>query len=207
LDTAHYAAVVALDSAAAGERARIARYVASGGGLVLEPAAVASLANQAAGGVGGDEPGAAHLPEEAPRNGLTLRPVTNLVSDAVVLERRREMPTVVARRIGAGRVVQIGYSDSWRWRMASGDSAVEAYRAWWTGLVSAVAYAPSIAGTSARVADPAPLVATVEKLGPPRAAAPAGAAHRAGLPWMLLFALVIAALIGEWGSRRMRGVP
>ncbi|HWZ58438.1 MAG TPA: hypothetical protein VNW46_05620 [Gemmatimonadaceae bacterium] len=205
LDTAHYAAIVAIDSAAGGEHALIERYVASGGGLVIAPGAAAALARLTAGGAGAVERGALTLADSAPLRGLTLAPVTNLVAGAVALARRDALVTVAARRVGAGRVVQMGYTDSWRWGMAAGDSAA-AYRAWWAGLVAAVAYAPVIGQGTTVTADPAPLVATVERLGAPVALDPVAAARRRTLPVAWVFAIVVLALLGEWASRRIRGV-
>ena len=210
LDTASHAAVVVLDSIEPAAAAAVARFVASGGGLVL-------AAGAAAGPVGAIAPAT---------RGATVRPAT-LVFDArrppralgytalvlrpgaIGLERRGGGGHVVvaARRAGTGRVVETGYDETWRWRL-SGDEALEAHGAWWGALVAAAAYRPETGpGTAAAVpADPAPRAALHQALGgpsrgalvPPRPGAPT---RRLPLAATLLFAVLLA----EWASRRLRG--
>jgi hypothetical protein len=203
LDTAHYAAVVLLDTVP-GLGDAIRRYVQSGGGLVVAAAA------QRASGVGvlattGTRPAAASLADSAPRRGLALTPIDTLDAALIVLERRGDLPSVVARRIGSGREIVEGYGETWRWRMAAGDDGPRAHAEWWGGLVSAAAYAPSIPRPSAARVDRAPLAATVAQLGPPtplvRIPDAGGGSAR---PWWL-FATIGLALSAEWASRRLRG--
>ena len=205
LDTARYAAVVALDSAVARDAPRVARYVASGGGLVIAPAAATVLPSLIAGGAGGMVKGAAVLDDSAPRRGLTLVPVARFASGAVVIERRDSMVTVVDRYVGSGRVAQIGYTDTWRWRMAAGDSGAAAYRDWWSSLVADVAAAPSTARAAALDAEPAPFVAAAERLGGPVDAPLLGRAPADSRWPVWVFASLMIGLIVEWASRRWRG--
>ncbi len=207
IDTARYAAVLTIDSSAAPYAARIAQYVQSGGGLVAWPEALLlrPLARVAPGTSGGsilsdDLP----PPDSLPRTALTLRPITNVRQDAVIIERRGQQVAVAARRVGAGRVIQIGYTDSWRWRMAGGDRSVDRHRGWVSALVSRVAYAHDHR-RAAPPADVAPLATLTAALGhstPPAAALP-GVDPWALLPW--LFSLTVVMLLFEWLSRRLRG--
>src|SRR6185503_3060787 len=92
------------------------------------------------------------------------------------LQRRASVTSIAARRVGAGRVVQSGYQDTWRWRMAGGDESVRDHRKWWSGLVSGVAYAPPLPRNSTSrpqpenpaqsVSDEAPMASLVATLGP-----------------------------------------
>src|SRR5690606_21527227 len=117
---------------------------------------------------------------------------------------------VAARRVGAGRVVQLGYEETWRWRMTGPDGAPDAHRARWGALVSAAAYAPEstvVAGAPAmQPLDDAPVARLIAALGPPgeEPAASAGTAASRGVPpW--LFVVIAALLLVEWLSRRARG--
>jgi hypothetical protein len=108
--------------------------------------------------------------------------------------------------------VQVGYDETWRWRMLGGDDAPSAHRRWWSAVVGGAAYAPAVARTGgdlrspdATPPDPAPYAGTVAALGAPRPAAPAAATSGGtGIPWWLFFPIA-AALLAEWGSRRLRG--
>lgn len=209
IDTARYAAVVALDSSAAPLGDAIARYVRSGGGLVLsaEAARVPSLA-----AVAPARPGErltallGALPTQEPRRALGGVAFRALQPTAVTLERTGAAARVVAARVDGGRSLAIGYDDTWRWRMSGGDAAPAEHRAWWSGLVASVAYAPLLPLGSDAPTDEAPYPALVEALGDPAA----GAASVA-LPVSrdtgerILFTLLVAALLAEWGSRRLRG--
>ncbi|AHG88063.1 hypothetical protein J421_0526 [Gemmatirosa kalamazoonensis] len=226
-DTATTAAVVVLDSGAvdAATAARVARYVRQGGGLVLagDAAAASSLRTLAAGDVGAVEagvPGA--LDDGTPERGLALFPVAPH-ADAVPLERRGAHVAVAARRVGAGRVVQAGYVETWRWRMAAADDAPAAHRAWWARVVAAAAYAPvstvpnatdetlgvgAVSNARSSSNDPAPLADAIAALGSPSAApstargrTPTGPRPSDGA----LATLAGAALLAEVASRRLRG--
>jgi hypothetical protein len=175
--------------------------VRQGGGVVLEPQA-------------------ASLDAMAP---LRSGPFISLPSDAVPLKQRAGAVPIAARRIGAaspfpltaspfplpvsGRALQLGYEDTWRWRMGGGDGAVRDHRMWWTGLVSSVAHAPLVARATDSVStDEAPMIGLVGAIGAktPAEAIARGAGQRSY--WMALLSLFLAlALVGEVASRRMRG--
>ena len=207
IDTAHYSAVIALDSTAGRYSDRIAAFVKQGGGLIMwSPAARArGLAALAPGaGLGGviqddlDVP-----PDSAPRSVLELVPITSLRKDAVVLERRGNDVGIAAHRVGRGRVLETGYTDSWRWRMAGGSDALDRHREWIAGLV-ALAATGSYHEIAAAPGNVAPLATLVDKLGP--ATAPETDALDPMILTRWLFGAICAALILEWASRRTRGV-
>ena len=138
---------------------------------------------------------------------LPLAPIISLRSDAVPLEKRSANVAVAARRIAAGRVLQFGYEDTWRWRMGGGPNALRDHREWWTSLISSVVYAPRIqraekiaTGSSAPVAD---LVNAIGPAIPEEGVANTGQNRSHWMTW--LFALMSVALIGEIASRRLRG--
>ncbi len=229
LDTARLAAVVALDGSAASLAPAIVRYVRSGGGLVLgvEAARIPALAAIAPATAAGALPLASdELAGPDARRGLPLYPLTRLREDALPLERRGDVVAVAARRVASGRVVQSGYNETWRWRMAGPEGSPEAHRAWWAAVVASVARAPSapsVADTPATNAsesadsrpaerrpslDDAPLARLIAAVGEASTFSPEAApfdAEAPGLPWWAL-AISIAALLGEWSSRRLRGV-
>src|SRR6185437_16402071 len=98
-------------------------------------------------------------------------PVDALKPDAEIVQRRGPGIAIAARRVGAGRVLQVGYDETWRWRMAGGPGSAAQHRAWWAGIVSAIAYAPS-ASDSAPTASQflaAPRAEVTQALGEPRA--------------------------------------
>ncbi|HEX4932461.1 MAG TPA: hypothetical protein VFV33_04725, partial [Gemmatimonadaceae bacterium] len=209
IDTAHYAAVIALDASVAPDGAAIARFVRSGGGaIVAYPAAsVATLAALLPA-----RPGAAvaarlgAFASEAPRRALGGVALTAVAPDAVVLDRTGGEARVVAARVEAGRVVLLGYDATWRWRMAGDDDAPAAHRAWWSSLLSSVAHAPLVQLTESPPVDESPYAALVEALGPPTGAPAIASAADASLPRdALLFAIFLLALLAEWGGRRLRG--
>jgi hypothetical protein len=148
-----------------------------------------------------------------------------LRSDATPLERRQDGIAVAARRLGAGRVIQVGFDESWRWRMAGAPGAEAAHRDWWSRIVGSIAYAPVVreapaapAGADTRSlrsasshpersegsALSAPLALVIDRLGPPRAAAPADF-ERWSPDSRILLALMLVLLLIEWTSRRLRG--
>jgi len=219
-DTSRLAAVVVLDSGAvdAATGAALARYVQSGGGLVLvgDAGAAPVLRALAPGAkVGAPIPGVpGALHGRAPRRGLALLPIEDQRPDAVVLEREEVSPNapvaVNARRVGSGRVVQVGYLETWRWRMAGSDEAPAAHRVWWARVVGGVARAPVSPIASAdplgTPSDPAPLAATIDALGPPSAAPHRSRAPSGRLPSDGLLAMIAgAAVLAEVASRRLRG--
>ena len=220
-----HAAVVVLDSlldAAASNS--ISRFVRAGGGLVLSgdavrPRALAALTAARVTGIKSGEPGA--FEEGEPLHALPFHALGGLTPDAVVLETRDDLPAVVARRVAAGRVIQSGYAETWRWRMQGEAGSVEAHRAHWSRLVGTAAPTPtfvartvraaslesqeaSLTDLAAATADPAPLASLVDALGPAQADAPASAPARDPLP-PSLGALALLLLVVEWASRRARG--
>jgi hypothetical protein len=201
VDTAHYAAVVLLDSAAT--VGSLERFVSSGGGLLLlGEGAATSARGLAPAAVGARRPGLTLTFDQArPLESLPLLPLAGLKDDAVALASRGELTTMAARRVGVGRVVQVGYLDSWRWRMQGAEGAPTAHRTWLSALVAGVAYAP--AGPLDASDEGAPLAQLVAAVGPP-SAPPADAVADAALPQWLL-PLLLAILLGEWSSRRLRG--
>jgi hypothetical protein len=207
IDTAQYSAVIALDSTAGRYSDRIAAFVQQGGGLVMwSPAARArGLAALAPGaGMGAlvqddlDVP-----PDSAPRSVLELAPITSLREDAVVLEQRGGDVSIAARRLGRGRVLETGYTNSWRWRIAGGADALARHREWIAGLV-ALAATGSYHEIAAAPGNVAPLATLVDKLGP--ATKPVREALDPATLTRWLFGAICVALMLEWASRRTRGV-
>ncbi|HWO89670.1 MAG TPA: hypothetical protein VNL98_11030 [Gemmatimonadales bacterium] len=203
LDTSRVAVVVVLDSLQAQDRSGVVRFVRQGGGLVLGPGAgdwvglaPASLGPRVAART-------LAFASAAPRRALGLRQLI-VRPGASVLETEDGAVTVAAGRAGAGRVVQFGYEDTWRWRMQGGSDAVAEHRQWWASLLAAAAYRPE-PGAPSVPADPAPRAALAAALGPPLPASGDAARQPADplrfLPWAA--AALFAALLGEWGSRRI----
>ena len=210
IDTARYSAVIALDETAAAHASDIIRYAASGGGVILSGTSSSGDAfssirpgapgRQIAGALLASDPGATTLKT------VPLVPIATLRNDAIVLDRRDEAIAAAARRHVAGRVLQQGYVDTWRWRMGGGDASLTDHRAWWTRAVAGIAYAPRIALPTTDHPDAAPVAGLIAALGEPSPRAGPSLASAAGsisLWW--LFALLSLSLIGEWASRRMRG--
>jgi hypothetical protein len=218
IDTAHYSAVILLDSSAAKQAAAITEYVRSGGGLIVmgEAARLPSIEALLPARKLGEPMRAGRLVNDgtslpAPRYALELLPLTELADDSVPLERRGNQVAAAARRIERGRVLQTGYLDTWRWRMAvRSKQSADDYREWWSGLVSQVANttrSDRVLPVAERAAlDPAPVADLYATLGAP--AARSQSAWRWILdprlmPW--LFAIIVIALLVEWMSRRLRG--
>lgn len=217
IDTAHYSAVIALDTSAAKYAGQISTFVHSGGGFIAEGAAASSATFAALmpGALGEQLPPTVTLADTThPRSAFALAPITQLKPAAVAVEDRANEGTAAVRiavaavRSGAGRVLQIGYSNTWHWRMGGKDGdPVRAYEKWWSAMVSSVAYAQRTPLASMTVTEPTPLASLVATLG----AARAEAKPRIGLlddPRFLpaAFALLMAALLAEWASRRLRGM-
>ncbi len=209
LDTTRTSVVIVLDSSAAVYANAIAAYERNGGGVVLagDAAKISALRAIAPGRVGPRIPAASlSFASATPRRALGFFPVVALGPDAVALEVRDGRVVAAARRVGAGRVVQLGYDETWRWRLAGSGDAPVAHREFWSQVVSAAAYRATkpIGVSRAATADAAPLASLYAALGPPAAAHGTAAIAGARLPWWLLAALG-ALLLGEWGSRRLRG--
>lgn len=210
---ARQSAVIVLDTASLRrEAAALARFVRGGGGLILADEAVRGDVPTLRELVGAtvralEDPESASFEGHEPTHALALAALRPIRDDAVVLEDREGTPAVVARRVGAGRVLQLGYRETWRWRMEGEGRALEAHRAWWSRLVGSVAHADFAARAPIAMlgADPAPTAALVQALGA-ATPAPARGACGARLPaW--LAPLLLVALLAEWGSRRARGAP
>ncbi len=220
LDTARYAAVIVLDSGVVSTDA-LTRFVRQGGGVILSADALrassfASLRPASIVGMRSAVPGA--LLSDAPRQGLDafdLRPAPR----AVVLQREsrggKREPSVVAWRIGSGRVIASAYRETWHWRMEGTDDGIEEHRNWWSALVSASAFAPadsSVTHSTSRSTrfpgDAAPYADLVARVGAPTATLPARTAASSGPTRMwLLFVVAAVALLTEWALRRLRGAP
>ena len=211
IDTSRYSAVIALDGAALPYATRIIEFAQTGGGVVLAPpaASLGAMGPLRAGSIGRptSEARAIRAGGSVSLATLAITPVTSLRSDALPLEKRAGSVTIAARRIGAGRALQLGYDETWRWRMSGGEGAVRDHRAWWTGLVSRVAYPPRVAiGTTATSTDDAPMIGLFAAIGPgtPASAMSNLSGKRSDLmAW--LFVLLALGLMGEVASRRLRG--
>jgi hypothetical protein len=206
IDTARYDAVVMLDSSAADLAPAIARYVVTGGGLIVDGSALAlePLRALAPARAGDRLPGRILLAEDSvtPRD-LPLRALTAVRLDAITLERQAAGPALAARRAGLGRVLAVGYDESWRWRMLGGNSGLSAHRRWWSTAAGSVA--PERSSVPSASGDAAPLASLVTALGAPSNAVESGVrARRNGLPLIPLL-LIAACLLAETASRRFRG--
>jgi hypothetical protein len=213
IDTSRYSAVVALDGASSSYADRIIEFVRSGGGVVLSPQAAAldALAPLRSGAAGRAASEARTIQASGSVNlaTLALAPITSLRSDAIALEKRGAAVAIAARRIGAGRALQFGFEDTWRWRMGGSEGAVRDHRVWWTGLVSSVAYAPRVPRVVAATAvDEAPMASLVAAIGPRVDESTGANLTESSPPWMVwLFILLSLAVLAEVVSRRLRGAP
>lgn len=125
----------------------------------------------------------------------------------VVLEHRSD-GDVRAFTVGEGRVLRVGYKDLWRQRMSSDDSTadpVAAHRAWLARAVASVAYAPRVAVAESAAGDPAPLADLVDRLGPHSGSVDRASPLQREVPSGVLLAIMIAAMLLELTSRRLRG--
>ena len=192
--------VVVLDSGLiTPDAAAITKFVRGGGGLVLAGEGALALRSIAPAVPAG-------LPTRAPRGdavvmreSLPLRALTSVRADAVLLETRGRAAAVAARVEGNGRVVQLGYDDTWRWRMQGGATAVADHRAFWARALSGAA--PD-RGTLPLAPEGAPRARLVDAWGP-MTASPAGSRRGSGTRW--LWPLLAMLLVAEWMSRRTRG--
>jgi hypothetical protein len=203
LDTLRYSVGIVVDAVSGDWQQALARFVSRGGGLVV--AGQALRAPQFA----------TLLPARVTRAvpardtsvaALEALAVLELASapHGVALETRGEAVVLAAGRFGAGRVVASGYQDTWRWRMQGDEQAVRQHRDWWSALASAAAHAVDTAAVPAP--ESAPVAALVNAIGP-ATEPPADAGERSRVPLdALLFALLVAALLGETFSRRRRGL-
>jgi hypothetical protein len=214
IDTANYAAVIVLDSSAAKYAGAITTYVRQGGGLIVTGyaaplAAFSSLVP--AGNVVVPDMLMEDVPESdslAPRQVLQLAPLRQLKPTAIAIESRGNDVAAAAWRVGQGRVLQVGYLDTWQWRMGGKGETVTPYRTWWSTMVSSIAYAPRYPRTAANAVEPTPMASLVSILGAPESKA-AEESSFLDDPRLLpfLFGLLMATLLAEWASRRLRGRP
>lgn len=208
LEPARYAAVVMLDTTSLLEPAQLVRYVREGGGLIVTartgalPALAPLRVARNGRAIPSVEPFDTTLAE--PRRSLALNSLI-LADGALPLERRDDLVAVAARRVERGRVIALGYDETWRWRMGGGGTALQEYRDWWAGLVAAVAYAEPQPIPADRAPDEAPLASLVQFLGP-ASTQPISAATSTP-PYGWLFAALAAASLLMYLSRRLRGAP
>jgi hypothetical protein len=212
-----HSVVVLLPGAASGAISALPAFVRAGGGLIIvgEAARASNIAMLRAGA-----PGVTRLGEigaqasPVPRRGLDVVPLVSLPSGSVALETLSARTTVAARRVGAGRVIQVGYDNSWLWRMAGDDDAPAAHRRWWTSLVSSVVMRTAPIERDRRepeydTLDAAPIAALARDLGLPQIRATSVAPIRANVITKLderwLLALAVISLLASWTLRRWRG--
>jgi hypothetical protein len=208
LDTSRVAAVVAIDTTVQSLGSALDHFVHEGGGLILAGAAsTASAVAALTPGSLGARTRVVVAPADTIGLGTTgFYPVTALKSDGVILDRRPSGIAVAARRVGAGRVMQIGYDDSWRWRMAGGPGSDVAYRDWWSRAVASVAYLPGLLPRDgATQPASAPLAHLIERLGPARPVS-AESLSSTAIDQRILLGLIMIFLLMEWSSRRLRGL-
>lgn len=209
LDTSRVAAVVAVDTTIARYAEAVARFVKSGGGLVLAgPSSLAPAMSALAPGSLGARIRPAVEPKDTIGLGATgFYPVSAIGPEGVAVERLAGGVAMVARRVGAGRVMQVGYDDSWRWRMAGGTGSAAAHREWWSRLVGSVAYVPATNRLllTADREQRAPLAWLVARLGAARTGPPIGGSH-GPIDRRIFITLIMILLLAEWASRRMRGL-
>ncbi len=216
LHTSRYAAVVLLDSAGAESARGVDAFVRAGGGVVL--AGDASRASRVAGlvawraGIREVAP-LGTMPGDTAWRGMSRVPLDTLATGVragrrfVALERRSGRPIVAARRHYAGRVVAVGYDQTWRWRMAGGDAGPDAHRSWWSRAVASVAMrTPAVTTVGAAPTGAAPRALLYDVLGPPMDSVrvPAAPVSRAAIA-NVLGLLFLASLLAEWLLRRSRG--
>ncbi len=212
-----HALVVLLPGASATAVSRLAGFVRDGGGLVIVGAsarmpALAQLRAGSPGALIAGELGAEA--SDTPRHGLDLVPVAALAAGSVVLETRDGVTAVAARRVGSGRVVQVGYANSWFWRMAGNDDAPIAHRRWWTSLLASVVPLSAPMSRVVTVAESdtltaAPVAALARAVGLPERHDASVRSTRGGIRasidprWVLAVALL--SLVASWVMRRWRG--
>lgn len=205
IDTAHYAAVVAVDESAGSRARQVAEFARTGGGVVIGNAAAAS---EALAGLRVSQD-ARKSSQVQPADDIASRAETafgalRISADAVPLEVRNGSVAVAAKRFGFGRVAQIAFEETWRWRMQGNARAVSDHRNWWSGLVSQVAHAPRVTIASSPD-DRAPFSDLITIAGN-ATKAPIAAKSLADGRWRFIWILVLLGLLMlEWTSRRLRG--
>lgn len=213
IDTANYAAVIVLDSSASRYAGALNAYARQGGGVIVTGYAAPLAAFSSI------TPGVASLPNmlmedvteidsAVPRKMLQIAAIRQLKPGAIAVETRDKDVTAAAWRVGEGRVLQVGYLETWQWRMGGMDDPVSPYRLWWSAMVSSIAYAPRYPKAIVDAVEPTPMASLVGILGSPESK-PALKASLLDDPRLLpaLFGILMAALLLEWASRRLRGRP
>jgi hypothetical protein len=207
----HDVVIVTDSSAANANGASLARFVRGGGGVILAGEAAGARA-PALRAIAGSRVQRMEAPEtesfegHEPTHALPLYALGDIASDASLLEDREGTPAVVARRVEAGRVMQLGYAETWRWRMQGEGRSVEEHRAYWSRLAGLVARGDTRPAAVTNAGDAAPLAAVVQAIGlPSEIAAPSAAGGPSFPTW--LGPIILLALLAEWGSRRRRGAP
>ena len=143
----------------------------------------------------------------APRARLLPRSLA-LASDAVPLEARDGRVIAAARRVGAGRVVQLGYDETWRWRLAGSGDAPAAHRDYWSHggrRLPRIVRRRRLRTHRCASGDAAPLASLYADLGAPSAAPRRRSTSAPGLRWWM-FALLALLLLGRMGVAAARGV-
>ena len=201
LDTARHAAVIALDTTAAANAAAIVNFVRHGGGVLLGPdaAKIAPLRALAPGRGGVILRPSLRSGGPVSRELLGLHDLAPLVAGAYPLELRGVHVAVAVRRLGAGRIGQVGYAETWRWRMEGTSEGLSAHRYWWAAVVASVAYGGEAVMDGDT--DPAPRAALLDALGEPSLPAP----YTPPIAPPIVLGVLILCLLGEWTSRRSRG--
>lgn len=202
LDTVRHSVAVVLGAVDAATADQMRRFVRAGGGLVL-----------ASGATGWDDlspgrfgrtvrpPAALSLP--GTREQLVTRPIVRLLPEATALADGTDgadaLVRTAARRVGAGRVVQLAEEDTWRLALASDAGRTEHGRVWLTAIATA---APREIARPAVDDNVAPRAALVAALGP----AANGIAAGVAVDWERVIAvLLLVMLVGEWAARRLGG--
>ena len=213
IDTAHYGAVIALDTSAVKYASQIANFVQQGGGFIAAgdaatlPAFASLMPGVASASAQILSTGFTPTDTTHPRRAFQTFPITQLKTGAVPIERRDSTITVAGRRIGTGRVLQVGYVDTWRWRLGGveGDP-VHDYELWWSNMLSSVVDAPRTALAVSGSVEPTPMASLVATLGPSETEA-APQPNPLDDPRLLriLFGIAVGAFLLEWASRRLRG--
>ncbi len=215
IDTANYGTVIVLDSSAAKYAGALANFARNQGGGVIVTGYAAPL-NAFQGIMPGNATMPSILSEEIAardssfaRSVLKIAKITGLHSSAIPIEKRKDDVTVAAWVLGKGKVMQVGYLDTWKWRLGGIEQDPNAeYTLWWSRMVSGVTYAPRYDVQVVNEVEPTPMASLVGILGKPETKE-AKAAGILNDPRLLpfLFGLVMAAFLLEWASRRLRGRP
>lgn len=206
MDTSHFSAIVAFDTVLGPIGPQIARFVRSGGGLVLmaDAANAPDVRAIAPARAGGKRIAASRAFDVAePVNAMPVYPLESTRADVVRLSTRGPLLTSAARREGAGRVLQAAYDETWRWRLQGGTDAVAAHRAWWSRMVGSVAATPLPDADESASSEGAPLARLVDALGPATKVEPVPSTPHRLPAW--LFPALLLSLLAEWASRRWRG--